>query len=97
MWSSCNDKWSQVDKDKYNKEAKETNKKIGAKRKEDICNAFDFEKDKSNINNIASTSNNQTTNNNSQKNVNIKYFKTAQCEQFYFVFTKIIMLWKYKL
>lgn len=71
MWSSCNNKWSQANKDKYNKEAKATNKEFGAKnelkRKENISNAFDFEKNKSNINNTVSTSNNQTTNNKSQK------------------------------
>ncbi len=33
MWRSCNE-WSQADKDKHNKEARETNKAWGEKTKE---------------------------------------------------------------
>ncbi|WJG71234.1 hypothetical protein SIXOD_v1c26090 [Spiroplasma ixodetis Y32] len=32
MWRSCNE-WSQADKDKYNKEAKEANKVWGEKKR----------------------------------------------------------------
>lgn len=63
MWRSCNE-WSQADKDKYNKEAKEANKVWGEKneseRREKVGNALGFEKDKSKINQ-SSTSGNQSS------------------------------------
>ncbi|WP_342218590.1 hypothetical protein [Spiroplasma endosymbiont of Amphimallon solstitiale] len=70
MWRSCNE-WSQADKDKHNKEARETNKAWGEKnereRRERVANALRFEKDKSKINNEASTSKNQSSSSKSQK------------------------------
>ncbi|WP_338974475.1 MULTISPECIES: hypothetical protein [unclassified Spiroplasma] len=63
MWRSCNE-WSQADKDKYNKEAKETNKVWGEKnekeRREKVANALDLEKNKAKINQ-STTNENQSS------------------------------------
>lgn len=69
MWRSCNE-WSQADKDKYNKEAKETNKAWGEKneseRRERVANALELEKDKAKINQ-SSTNGNQSSSSKSAK------------------------------
>ncbi|WP_338978284.1 hypothetical protein [Spiroplasma endosymbiont of Panzeria rudis] len=63
MWRSYNE-WSQADKDKYNKEAKETNKVWGEKnekeRREKVANALDLEKNKAKINQ-STTNENQSS------------------------------------
>ncbi|WP_342218471.1 hypothetical protein [Spiroplasma endosymbiont of Amphimallon solstitiale] len=65
------EKWSQANRDKYAKEARETNKAWGEKnereRRERVANALGFEKDKSKINSEASTSKSQSSSNKSQK------------------------------
>ena len=65
------EKWSQADRDKYAKEARETNKAWGEKnereRRERVANALGFEKDKAKVNSEASTSKNQSSNRKSQK------------------------------
>ncbi|WP_174481636.1 hypothetical protein [Spiroplasma endosymbiont of Danaus chrysippus] len=63
--------WSKTDRDKYAKEARETNKAWGEKnereRKERVANAFGFEKDKSKVNSEALTSKGQSSSSKSQK------------------------------
>ncbi|WDA54870.1 MAG: hypothetical protein PPFGHCPK_01351 (plasmid) [Spiroplasma endosymbiont of Drosophila atripex] len=70
MWRSCNE-LSQVEKDEYNKRAKEANKAWGEKnereRRERVANALGFEKDKSKVNNEASTTKSQNSSSKSQK------------------------------
>ena len=60
-------KWSQEKKDRYAKEARETNKAWGEKnereRREKVANAFD----KSKVNSETSTSKNQSSSSKSQK------------------------------
>ncbi|WP_174479970.1 hypothetical protein [Spiroplasma endosymbiont of Danaus chrysippus] len=63
--------WSKADRDKYAKEARETNKAWGEKnereRREKVANALGFEKDKSKVNSEASTSKSQSSSSKSQK------------------------------
>lgn len=65
------DKWSQAEKDSWKKRAEETNKAWGEskerERRERVTNALGFEKEKSKINNEASTSKSQSYINKSQK------------------------------
>ena len=65
------EKWSQADKDKWNKRVDETNKAWGEKnereRRERVANALGFEKEKSKVNSEASTSKSQSSTSKSQK------------------------------